>query len=729
MENQEEILMLLERFTKSKQKDIPRELEDYLNFVARTGDTLYRWVLVKPLFREKLVNVITDFHHSTPSIADIPQCPNVDPFNFERMKRALLERLDSFNSAPFTVQRICELLTEPRKQYTRIDKFMRASSNWAAIMWSCCRITLPAALRGISLTKMTPPASCLYLTTRSFTCSCTSFSVRSAPGLTTTNARGSSPAVSSGTPATATSLTSGSSRTMFSSSVGETCVEGEGERGCAVVSTQEPGRRRSDSENGDSLDSIVNGDLEVNVDIEMDNEQFHLEADALLPDSSDPVSSLHSSLADSVGSSQRSGEVGSELNGGGGFMSTTDAGSQTIGKSGLNSDGHQSVIDTNENATDGDIAAPMLEASVESSSTTTHEPTGKEEENERAAPPKETPQNVDEAANNTDTPPTAQTVREEEITAAPEGLDEAAAKEPHQEDSVKGAVEGEHEEKVEQIKSQPVPPEGAAGVDEKAGSTTAEVAQEDDDEPKAKMIKYDDDDAQVAASSVSSGTTSVIKADVHASDVVDEAPADDPLTNSKAVVDEVIKADGDRAATVESVVVPDAVEPEADGAIPSGEPAVGNNSDLKEHSKSDEAESVAATVPTSVAPEPTAEVVPQQKAGEPTEPTTSTTTQAALAEMEASSSCVEPTTSQVVEAADVAPTTSQELEMELATVAGLTSAPAPAAAAAASENVVVEEVDMAGEPGQPTEMAAEEDAKPDDNVMDIDESSVEMMDQ
>ncbi|XP_050072131.1 serine/threonine-protein phosphatase 4 regulatory subunit 2 [Anopheles maculipalpis] len=126
MENQEEILMLLERFTKSKQKDIPRELEDYLNFVARTGDTLYRWVLVKPLFREKLVNVITDFHHSTPSIADIPQCPNVDPFNFERMKRALLERLDSFNSAPFTVQRICELLTEPRKQYTRIDKFMRA---------------------------------------------------------------------------------------------------------------------------------------------------------------------------------------------------------------------------------------------------------------------------------------------------------------------------------------------------------------------------------------------------------------------------------------------------------------------------------------------------------------------------------------------------------------------------------------------------------------------------
>lgn len=50
----------------------------------------------------------------------------MDPFNYETMKTALLERLDSFSAAPFTVQRICELLTDPRKQYSRIDKFMRA---------------------------------------------------------------------------------------------------------------------------------------------------------------------------------------------------------------------------------------------------------------------------------------------------------------------------------------------------------------------------------------------------------------------------------------------------------------------------------------------------------------------------------------------------------------------------------------------------------------------------
>lgn len=182
MENRDEVLLLLERFTRLKQKEIPRELEDYLSFVARTGDTVYPWPAVKYFFRTKLSIVIMDFHDNTPSIADLPQCPNVDPFYYDRMKQNLLSRMDSFNSAPFTIQRICELLNEPRKHYTRIDKFMRAV-----------------------------------------------------------------------------------------------------EKNILVVSTQEPGRRRSDSENGDSLDSIVNGDLEVNVDIEMDNEAFGIDSNEIVP--------------------------------------------------------------------------------------------------------------------------------------------------------------------------------------------------------------------------------------------------------------------------------------------------------------------------------------------------------------------------------------------------------------------------------------------------------------
>lgn len=125
MENPEEILHSLEEFAKLKPKDIPRELEEYLCFVAKTGDPVYQWSVIKSLFREKLINVITEFYESCPSV-DIPPCPNVDLFNYDTMKSFILEKLDTFVAAPFTVQRICELLTTPRKEYNRIDKYMRA---------------------------------------------------------------------------------------------------------------------------------------------------------------------------------------------------------------------------------------------------------------------------------------------------------------------------------------------------------------------------------------------------------------------------------------------------------------------------------------------------------------------------------------------------------------------------------------------------------------------------
>jgi len=116
----------LEEFSKLKPKDIPRELEEYLCFVAKTGDPVYQWSAIKSLFREKLINVITEFYETRDTVIGIPQYPNVEAFNYDNMKSFILEKLDTFVAAPFTIQRICELLTTPRKEYNRIDKYMRA---------------------------------------------------------------------------------------------------------------------------------------------------------------------------------------------------------------------------------------------------------------------------------------------------------------------------------------------------------------------------------------------------------------------------------------------------------------------------------------------------------------------------------------------------------------------------------------------------------------------------
>ncbi|XP_076166992.1 uncharacterized protein LOC143146537 [Ptiloglossa arizonensis] len=125
MENLEEVLQVLDEFQKMRPSEIPRELEDYLCWVAKTGDPVYQWSLIKTLFREKLTRVMTDFYESCPTL-ELAPCPNVEHFNYDTMKSNLLERLESFANAPFTVQRICELLTAPRKEYNRVDKFMRA---------------------------------------------------------------------------------------------------------------------------------------------------------------------------------------------------------------------------------------------------------------------------------------------------------------------------------------------------------------------------------------------------------------------------------------------------------------------------------------------------------------------------------------------------------------------------------------------------------------------------
>lgn len=124
MENPEEVLSWLEEAARRRPATIPRELDEYLAWVARTGEPVYSWNLVRPLLKEKLLQVLQDFRSQGPPP---PTCSrNVPPFDPEAMRNVALARLDTFLAPPFTIQRICELLAHPRRHYNRLDKFMRA---------------------------------------------------------------------------------------------------------------------------------------------------------------------------------------------------------------------------------------------------------------------------------------------------------------------------------------------------------------------------------------------------------------------------------------------------------------------------------------------------------------------------------------------------------------------------------------------------------------------------
>merc|ERR1719347_2102779 len=74
--------------------------------------------------KSKLEIIIREFNESCPE-GHLPKMPNVDVFKFGEMKERIMEQLESYTGTPFTIQRLCELLVQPKRHYKRTDKFMR----------------------------------------------------------------------------------------------------------------------------------------------------------------------------------------------------------------------------------------------------------------------------------------------------------------------------------------------------------------------------------------------------------------------------------------------------------------------------------------------------------------------------------------------------------------------------------------------------------------------------
>jgi len=117
--------MELNQFEKDPStSSLSKILEEYLVFVAKTGNTVFPWPKIKPVVRAKLDAIIGDFNTAMPE-EQVPKMPNVDTFKFGEMKQRIFEQLESYSGIPFTMQRLCELLTQPKRHYKRVDKFMR----------------------------------------------------------------------------------------------------------------------------------------------------------------------------------------------------------------------------------------------------------------------------------------------------------------------------------------------------------------------------------------------------------------------------------------------------------------------------------------------------------------------------------------------------------------------------------------------------------------------------
>ncbi|XP_061689166.1 serine/threonine-protein phosphatase 4 regulatory subunit 2-B [Syngnathoides biaculeatus] len=114
----------LRDFEKKTKREPCPVLEQFLCHIAKTGETMVQWSQFKTYFLFKLEKVMDDFRATAPEQRG-PANSNVESVSYEDMKERILKIVEGYNGIPFTIQRLCELLTEPKKNYTGTDKFLR----------------------------------------------------------------------------------------------------------------------------------------------------------------------------------------------------------------------------------------------------------------------------------------------------------------------------------------------------------------------------------------------------------------------------------------------------------------------------------------------------------------------------------------------------------------------------------------------------------------------------
>ncbi|XP_028912465.2 serine/threonine-protein phosphatase 4 regulatory subunit 2-like isoform X2 [Ornithorhynchus anatinus] len=122
--NIEKLLEALKDFENGNKKEVSPVLDQFLCHVAKTGQTMIQWAQFKGYFIFKLERVMDDFRIATPEPRGTTHA-NMEYIPFDEMKERILKIVTGFNGIPFTIQRLCELITEPKKNYTGTDKFLR----------------------------------------------------------------------------------------------------------------------------------------------------------------------------------------------------------------------------------------------------------------------------------------------------------------------------------------------------------------------------------------------------------------------------------------------------------------------------------------------------------------------------------------------------------------------------------------------------------------------------
>ena len=108
--------------------NFPSELNLVIRIVAETGSSNYEWNYLKILVSGKIISVAKEYYEQDASVRTY----NGDTLeqNLYRLQAALL----SFQGPPFTLQRLCEVVSEPKRFCGKsLNKFLRCMVKMVSV--------------------------------------------------------------------------------------------------------------------------------------------------------------------------------------------------------------------------------------------------------------------------------------------------------------------------------------------------------------------------------------------------------------------------------------------------------------------------------------------------------------------------------------------------------------------------------------------------------------------
>jgi hypothetical protein len=123
MASHDETQLAIDRFAAAESKAMNETLLNAIHEIARTGSVCYRWETLVQVLLFQLRVVLETGSEAHPVISSEALAGDV---SYQESCNRLYTLLSAFDGPPFTVQRLCELLSTPHKHHRTKFKLLSA---------------------------------------------------------------------------------------------------------------------------------------------------------------------------------------------------------------------------------------------------------------------------------------------------------------------------------------------------------------------------------------------------------------------------------------------------------------------------------------------------------------------------------------------------------------------------------------------------------------------------